>query len=140
MIELILALLLVQQSEPITCTVITPDKLVECPARSTLTKPQMLRQRIDHWSDDLLDQWRFDVEYVNQPGGGRGVSYNEPLKRIPTVRGQKVKAVWQDGQLVPIPRCDVRRWLQVDDYVKQGQPPPPRAYSPPDDCEGGMRF
>lgn len=140
MVEFILLFVLSYQQEPITCTVITPDKVVECPARSTLNKSKMLRQRIDHWPEDLLDVWHLDVEYVDQPGGGRDISYNAPLKKVAVKAGQQVKAVYEDGRLVPLPNCAVRTYQQVREFTDMGQPAPNSACRAPDDCAETVRY
>lgn len=140
LIGLLLTLALLQQSEPVTCTIVEPGKSITCPLGRN-PKNKLITLRIDHWEESAVDTWRWNVEYVQHPGGGRDISYNQPLKKEPLVKGQKVKVTVDEwGRLIPLERCDVRVWQQVKESTKQGHQPSLSTRRQPDDCMETVRY
>lgn len=132
---LILLSSMAQQSQVFTCTVLEPDKVVACPASGNPQNSTTL-WLIQNWHPDLVDEWRWVARHENSPVGGAVLAVNLPLEKEPLKAGQKVKAtLGEDGHLIPVARCDVRIYRQVNKYLDHGDRAPLSAWMPPEDCK-----
>lgn len=120
MISLLLFLILVQEPRIITCTITEVNRTVSCEGRRR-TVP-----RVD-WVE-----WKWEA-----PLRSGWVNPDADLTRRRLAVGDKVKAQFVKGELIPVADCQVRVWRNKRTWLagRRGERMPSGLDTEPDDCQ-----
>lgn len=125
-----------EQPETFICVVKAPNR-VECPIPKSTNWPGIggtMTFKDLNWNIEPYSEWTWQVQYR-----GGEADLNQTMIRVRPKVGQKLRATFRNGILVPLLGCEETVHRKVNDYSRNhpGDRFPYTLLEKPKDCRGG---